>query len=94
MSCSHQGEADVKHHVEGPIHQKKLKDLKSIKRLSNFGFRKQDNTLKEQVIHEFLQPCLYDTVCKYLARARARAHTHTHTHTHTCTHTIIITMCE
>ena len=81
MSCSHQDESDVKHYVEGPIHQKKLKDLKSIKRLSNFGFRKQDDTLKEQVIHEFLQPRLYDAVCKCLA------------HTHTCTQTIIITMC-
>ena len=28
VSCSHQGETDVKRHVEGPIHQKKLKDLK------------------------------------------------------------------
>ena len=82
MSCSHQDESDVKHHVEGPIHQKKLKDLKSIKRLSNFGFRKQDDTLKEQVTHEFLQPRLYGAVCKCLA------------HTHTQTQTIIITMCE
>ena len=47
LSCSHQGEADVKRHVEGPIHQKKLKDLKSIKTLNNFGFRKQHETLKE-----------------------------------------------
>ena len=80
MSCSHQeGEADVKRHVEGLIHQKKLKDLKSMKTLNNFGFRKQDNTLKEQAIHEFLQPRLYGTVCKCLSRTR----THTHTHTHT-----------
>ena len=50
VSCSDQGEADVKRHVEGPIHQKKLKDLKSMKTFSNFGFRRQDNTLKEQVI--------------------------------------------
>ena len=28
VSCSQQGEADVKRHIEGPIHQKKLKDLK------------------------------------------------------------------
>ena len=33
VSCSHQGEADVKRHVEWPIHQKKLKDLKSMKTL-------------------------------------------------------------
>ena len=51
VSCSHQGETDVKRHVEGPIHQKKLKDLKWMKTLNNFGFRKQDDTLKEQVIH-------------------------------------------
>ena len=44
--------------IEEPIHQKKLKDLKSMKTLNNFGFRKQDDTLKEQVIHEFLQPGL------------------------------------
>ena len=50
VSCSHQGEADVKRHVEGPIHQRKLKDLKSMKTLNNFGFRKQDDTLKKQVI--------------------------------------------
>ena len=57
-SYSNQGEADVKRHIEGPIHQKTLKDLKSMKTLNNFGFRKQDDTLKEQVIHEFLQPGL------------------------------------
>ena len=82
VSCSHQGEANVKRHVEGPIHQKKLKDLKSMKTLNNFGFRKQDDTLKEQVIHEFLQPRLYGTVCKCLS------HKQTHTHTHT------IIMCQ
>ena len=82
VSCSYQGEADVKRHVEGPIHQKKLKDLKSRKTLNNFGVRKQDDTLKEQVCNEFLQPRLYGTVCKYLS----------HTHRHTDTHTII--MCE
>ena len=75
-SCSHQGEANMKRHVEGPIHQKKLKDLKSRKTLNNFGFRKQDDTLKEQVCHQFLQPRLYGTVCKCLS------HTHTYTHTH------------
>ena len=64
VSCSHQGKANVKCHVEGPIHQKKLKDLKSMKTLNNFSFRKQDDTLKEQVIHEFLQPRLCGTVCK------------------------------
>ena len=67
LSCSHQGEADVKRHVEGPIRQKKLKYLKSVKTLNNFGFRKQDDTLKEQAIHEFLQPRLYGTVCKFLS---------------------------
>ena len=72
-SCSHQGEADVKPHVEGPIHQKKLKDSKSMKTLNNFGFRKQNDTLKEQVIIDFLQPVLYGTVCKCLS------HIHTHT---------------
>ena len=50
MCCSHQGKTDMKRHVEGPIDQKKLKDLKSMKTLNNFGFRKQDDTLKEQVI--------------------------------------------
>ena len=50
VSCSHQGEADVKRHVEGPIHQKKLKYLKLMKTLSNFGLRRQDDTFKEQVI--------------------------------------------
>ena len=69
-SCSHQGEADVKRHVEGPIHQKTLKDLKSMKTLNNFGFRKQDDTWKEQVIHDFLQPRLYGTVCKCLSHTR------------------------
>ena len=48
-----------------------------MKTLNNFGFRKQDDTLKEQVIHEFLQPHLNGPVCKCLS------HTHTHTHTHT-----------
>ena len=50
VSCPHQDEADVKRHIEGPIYQKKLKDLKSMKTLNNFSFRKQDDTLKEQVI--------------------------------------------
>ena len=72
VSCSHQG--------EGPIHQKKLKDLKSRKTLNNFGFRKQDDTLKEQVCHEFLQPGLHGTVCKCLSHTRTHTHTHTHTH--------------
>ena len=73
LSCSHQGEADVKRHVEGPIRQKKLKYLKSVKTLNNFGFKKQDDTLKqddilkEQAIHEFLQPRLCGTVCKFLS---------------------------
>ena len=58
VSYSNQGEADVRRHIEGSIHQKKLKDLKSMKTLNNFGFRKQDDTLKEQVIHEILQPGL------------------------------------
>ena len=75
MSC----EADVKRHIEMPVHQKKLKDIKSMKTLNNFGLRKQNDTLKEQVIHEFLQPRLYGTVCKYLPHT----HIHTHTHTHT-----------
>ena len=35
VSCPHQGEADVKRHMEGPIYQKKLKDLKSMKTLNN-----------------------------------------------------------
>ena len=35
-----------------------------MKKLHNFGFRKQDDSLKEQVIYEFSQPRLYDTVCK------------------------------
>ena len=35
-----------------------------MKTLNNFGFRKQDDSFKEQVIHEFLQPHLYGTVCK------------------------------
>ena len=90
VSCSHQGEADVKRHVEGPIHQKKLKDLKSMKTLNNFGFKKQDDTLKEQVIHVFLQPRLYSLA--YMALCVNVSHTHTH-NTHTHTHTIII-MCE
>ena len=30
-----------------------------MKTLNNFGLRKQDDTLKEQVIHEFLQPCFF-----------------------------------
>ena len=55
--------------------------------LNNFGFRKQDNTFKEQVIHEFLQPYLYGTLCKCLPQTQ----THTGTHKHTQRHTI---MCE
>ena len=39
-------QADVKRHVKGPIHQKKWKGLKSMKKLHNFGFRKQDDTLQ------------------------------------------------
>ena len=54
-----------------------------MKTLNNFGFRKQDDTLKEQVIHEFLQPHLNGPVCKFLSL------THTQ-HTHTQIHTIII----
>ena len=30
--------------------------------LNNFGFRKKDDTSKEQVIHEFLQPHFYGKV--------------------------------
>ena len=81
VSCSHQGQTDVKRHVKEPIHQKKWKGLKSMKKLHNFGFRKQDNTLREQVIYEFLQPRLYGTVCKSVT------HIHTHTYMHMHTHT-------
>ena len=44
-----------------------------MKTLNNFGFRKQGDSFKEQVIHEFLQPHLYGTVCKCFW------HTHTQT---------------
>ena len=81
MSYSHQEEADVKRHVEGPIHQKKLKGLKSMKTLNNFGFRKRDDTLKEQVIHDFLQPRLYGTVCKCLSHTHKRNNNVRVTHT-------------
>ena len=54
-----------------------------MKKLYNFGFRKQDNTLQEQVIYEFLQPRLYGTVCKSLSHT----HLHTHTYMHMDTHT-------
>ena len=49
LSCSHQGEADVKRHIQGAIHQKKLKSLKSMKTLSSFGFRPNDDSIWEQV---------------------------------------------
>ena len=64
-----------------------------MKTLNNFGFRKQDDTLKEQVIHEFLQPYLYGTLCKCLPQTQTQTHTgtHKHTHRHTQRHTI---MCE
>ena len=47
VSRSYQGEADVKRHLQRPIHEEKLKDLKSMKTLNNFGFRKKDDTLKD-----------------------------------------------
>ena len=83
VSCSHQGQTDVKRHVKGPIHQKKWKGLKSMKKLYNFGFRKQHDTLQEQVIYEFLQPRLYCTVCKSLSHTHPHTHTYMHMHTHT-----------
>ena len=52
-----------------------------MKKLHNLGFRKQDNTLQEQVIYEFLQLRLYGTVCKSVT------HIHTHTYMHMDTHT-------
>ena len=57
----------MKRHIEMPVHQKKLKDIKSMKTLNNCDLRKQNDTLKEQVIHGFLQPRLYGTVCKCLS---------------------------
>ena len=53
-----------------------------MKTLNNFGFRKQDDTFKEQVIHEFLQPYLYGTLCKCLPHTQTQTHTDTHTDTH------------
>ena len=46
VSCSHQDEADhdVKRHIQGSINQKKLKRLKSMKTLSSFGFRPNDDS--------------------------------------------------
>ena len=51
-----------------------------MKTLNNFGFRKQDDTFKEQVIHEFLQPYLYGTLCKCLPQTQTHTGTHTDTH--------------
>ena len=70
-----------------------------MKTLNNFGFRKQDNTFKEQVIHEFLQPYLYGTSCKCVSHTHTPTHTQTHTHTYTqeCvsdTHTPIKINCD
>ena len=54
-----------------------------MKTLNNFGFRKQDNTFKEQVIHEFLQPYLYGTSSKCVSHTQTHTHRHRHRHTHT-----------
>ena len=58
-----------------------------MKTLNNFGFRKQDNTFKEQVIHEFLQPYLYGTSSKCVSHTDTHPHTHPHTQRQTHTYT-------
>ena len=49
VSCSHQGGADVKRHIQGAFHQKKLKSLKPTKTLSSIGFRAIDDSIWRQV---------------------------------------------
>ena len=49
LSCFCQSEADVKRHIQGAVHQKKWKSLKSMKTLSSFGFRPNDDNIREWV---------------------------------------------
>ena len=50
LGCKHQGEADIRRNVGGPQHLKKVKDINKMKSLSNYGFRKSSDPVREQVI--------------------------------------------
>ena len=49
-SCSHQDEADVKRHIQGGLHQNKLKSLKSMETLS----RPNNDSITEQVSNDII----------------------------------------
>lgn len=48
-SCGHQGEADVSRHLNGAKHKERVKSVSSSRRLSECGFRTENDPTREQV---------------------------------------------
>ena len=63
-SCGHQGEADVSRHLNGAKHKETVKNASS-RRLSECGFRTENDPIKEQVRNNLLTIIINELLWKW-----------------------------